>query len=337
MVYVLTISLSGGGLSKSHKGFVQSRKLNQTFPFRSFERFYEAAYESVALQISGRTLLPPSLSETAMQYLHHARVMRKYSAWLIVLATALSPATSWGCEPIIPLTQTPWRRLVGRPAADYPIAHLAERCCDYQMLRVRIPRSPIALAQGSLVYVARQCAQHHSRRAHRGFCRLDERSFLALPLVFALGWMVQRRTARLPEANRWHHIYGGAAAMAFIGFFVVSVALYQGAESVLYARNYQTYWILKFIFVTLVACTGIVISAVLEDVRDRIPGAEVCRQSLLLHTCVPGKLHHTWRYPARCCHQNAPPAIALAPLHNKFAQCHSDGRRTRLLRVECWS
>src|SRR6185369_6800428 len=77
-------------------------------------------------------------------------------------------------------------------------------------------------------------------------------SFLALPLVFALGWMVQRRTARLPEANRWHHIYGGAAAMAFIGFFVVSVALYQGAERVLYARNYQTYWILKFIFVTLV-------------------------------------------------------------------------------------
>ena len=88
---------------------------------------------------------------------------------------------------------------------------------------------------------------------------------LALPLVFVLGWIVRRRIALLPQIERPFRISGGTAMLYFVGFFIASVILYAVADGVLQERNFATYWILKFLFVTLVACTGIVISAVMEE------------------------------------------------------------------------
>ena len=53
--------------------------------------------------------------------------------------------------------------------------------------------------------------------------------------------------------------------LAFVAFFIVSMLLYWLAESALSGRNYVSYWALKLLFAALVACSGIAISAVLEE------------------------------------------------------------------------
>jgi hypothetical protein len=53
--------------------------------------------------------------------------------------------------------------------------------------------------------------------------------------------------------------------LGFVGFCMVSTFLYYTAQSGLDGGSYRGYWIFKFAFVTLVACTGIIISAVLEE------------------------------------------------------------------------
>ena len=90
-------------------------------------------------------------------------------------------------------------------------------------------------------------------------------NLIALPIIFYLGWMVQRRVAHLPPSIRPLRISGGAAMLYFVGFFMVSYILYYLAEGVLHGPNHAAYWLFKFLFVTVVACTGIVISAVLEE------------------------------------------------------------------------
>lgn len=90
-------------------------------------------------------------------------------------------------------------------------------------------------------------------------------TFIALPLVFVLGWMVQRRVSLLSRPGPWRRISGGTAALGFIAFFLASVALYEFAGAALDGRSFASYWFLKFLFVTMVACTGILISAVLEE------------------------------------------------------------------------
>ena len=53
--------------------------------------------------------------------------------------------------------------------------------------------------------------------------------------------------------------------LAFMGFFLASLVLYEFSQSMLWTHNYASYWPFKFLFVSLVAVTGIVISAVLEE------------------------------------------------------------------------
>jgi len=50
---------------------------------------------------------------------------------------------------------------------------------------------------------------------------------------------------------------------AFAGFSVTSMVLFYTARGMLETNNYRAYWVFKFTFMTLVAGTGIVISAVL--------------------------------------------------------------------------
>jgi hypothetical protein len=88
---------------------------------------------------------------------------------------------------------------------------------------------------------------------------------LALPVIFLLGWIVQRRVALLSPSARHFRVSGGAAMACFVGFFVVSMILYSMADSFLHEQNNATYWVFKFLFVTLVAGMGIIISAVLEE------------------------------------------------------------------------
>jgi hypothetical protein len=88
---------------------------------------------------------------------------------------------------------------------------------------------------------------------------------LAIPLVFAMGWMVQHRVSllALPGAQRW--VNGWTSALAFIAFFFVSLVTFGLAGNALENHSYPTYWLLKFLFVAMAAGTGILISAVLEE------------------------------------------------------------------------
>jgi hypothetical protein len=191
--------------------------------------------------------------------------MQKCSASLILLMAALGNSTCRGCEPIFPLTQLlggasfAGPMLLTRSLVLLAIA-VAIKCFVFVWLDRRLP-----WRKAVLFMLLANVLSTIPGVLIAAFTASIVGIVLALPLVFALGWMVQRRIARLPEAHQWKRISGGGALIAFIAFFIVSVVLYGVAESVLDARNYQVYWILKFIFVTLVACTGIVMSAVLEE------------------------------------------------------------------------
>jgi len=88
---------------------------------------------------------------------------------------------------------------------------------------------------------------------------------VALVLVYVIGWMVRGRIRLLfgPYPPLW--ISGGGAALLFTAFFFVSGGLYQLAGSALSASGFTSYWILKYLFVTLAATTGMLISVVLEE------------------------------------------------------------------------
>src|SRR5262249_4386052 len=58
---------------------------------------------------------------------------------------------------------------------------------------------------------------------------------------------------------------GGRATFLFVVFFIGSMVLFVLAESALGERNYRGYWMVKFLFVTMAASMGIVISAVIEE------------------------------------------------------------------------
>jgi hypothetical protein len=88
---------------------------------------------------------------------------------------------------------------------------------------------------------------------------------LSLPIVWILGALVGNRLKRLAAPGQSRFFSSGLVALAFTGFFILSVVLFGLAGGQLEGRNYGSYWLIKFIFVTLVACTGMAISAVLEE------------------------------------------------------------------------
>ena len=85
----------------------------------------------------------------------------------------------------------------------------------------------------------------------------------ALPIIALLGWLVSSRL--ISQTKLSGYIGTGACTLAFMAFFFVSAVMYGLAQGALDNNSYGRYWIFKFLFVTLVACTGIVISAVLEE------------------------------------------------------------------------
>ena len=88
---------------------------------------------------------------------------------------------------------------------------------------------------------------------------------IALLLVGGLGVMWNKRLARLPNDTRSRWLTGYAAPLWFILLFLLSIILYELAATAGSHRNFATYWALKFVFVTMVATSGIIISAVLEE------------------------------------------------------------------------
>jgi hypothetical protein len=87
----------------------------------------------------------------------------------------------------------------------------------------------------------------------------------ALPLVSFLGWLARRRITLIGGVKGNNRITETGAALAFVIFFFISVALFALASNALEGNSFVTYWVLKFLFVAMVAGTGILISAIMEE------------------------------------------------------------------------
>lgn len=90
-------------------------------------------------------------------------------------------------------------------------------------------------------------------------------TLLAIPIIFGLGTLAQRRLLLLSEQTPTRRFSGKGVAPAFTGAFVVSVVMFYLAGSALDAGHFTSYWILKLLFVTLAVTTGMAISTVLEE------------------------------------------------------------------------
>jgi len=186
---------------------------------------------------------------------------------VILLATMLGTSTGRCCEPVLPLlqlltgssvlgpgilTQSLFWLFVAIALKSGAFVWFEKRLSWRQAAGLMLIANVVSTIPGILLAVF--------SASGTGFGIL-----IALPVVFFLGWIVQRRMSRLPKAPFWARATGGGAMFAFAGFSVASMVLYYTAQGMLETNNYRAYWAFKFTFVTLVAGTGIVISAVLEE------------------------------------------------------------------------
>lgn len=186
---------------------------------------------------------------------------------LVLLVWFCFPVSGCCCEPVFPLFQLLTGSSIAGPAVLtqsllWLFVAIAIKCGAFVVLERRLPwgRAVLFMVLANIISAIPGILIAAFTSSGTGFGII-----VALPMVFALGWIVQRRIALLLQPARPLRMSGGAAVLFFVGFFIASMVLFVTAESVLHTRNYASYWILKFCFVTLVACTGIVISAVLEE------------------------------------------------------------------------
>ncbi len=192
-------------------------------------------------------------------------LMRKHVQWLILLIVLASPLTGWGCEPILPLgTLLMGSTLVGPGVLTQSLfwlaAAVAIKCAALVLLERRLPWANAVwfMLLANVLSTITGVLVATSAGSVAG-------SMLALPVVFALGWVAQRRLPLLLKPGQRPWVAGGKAMLAFVAFFYVSVLMYMLAQGALERRSFGDYWLCKFLFVTMVACTGILISTVLEE------------------------------------------------------------------------
>ena len=193
-------------------------------------------------------------------------VKRPKTAFLILLFLFAFASCGRCCEPILPLYQLlSGSSLAGAALLTHSLLWLL---------------AAVAIKCGAFVFLERKLAWHEA-----GLYMLVANVVstipgvlvgvtaaslggivVAVPLVGVLGWMVQRRVAWIaPESRVLRWLSGGKVALAFAAFFFVSVAIYAAADNAIGMHNFAAYWLLKFLFVTMVAMTGMLISAVLEE------------------------------------------------------------------------
>lgn len=90
-------------------------------------------------------------------------------------------------------------------------------------------------------------------------------SLLALPVVFLLGKLAEKRLSSLPREGPTKRLAGQGLAFGFTAAFVVSVVMFYMAGEALGDRNFASYWILKLLCATIAVSVGMAISAVLEE------------------------------------------------------------------------
>ena len=191
--------------------------------------------------------------------------MNRSSIWVLGFLSLATPTLA--CEPILPLAQL----LAGSTALGpvlltrsllWLLAAIAIKCLAFTCFEKRLSwgkaawfmfvANIVSTIPGALIAVITASGPLGG-------------VLLALPIIFVLGWKLRQRTSRLPQSTCRLSISGGTAMIAFVLFFVASMIFYGFAQSFLENRDHANYWFVKLLFATLVACTGIVMSAVLEE------------------------------------------------------------------------
>lgn len=192
--------------------------------------------------------------------------MRAYLKGLVILVFLTIPLSSWGCEPVVPLVQLLSGSSLAGPlyltqSLFWLVVAVAIKSAAFVFFERRLPwrkavgymllANILSTIPGVLI---------------AAFTASIGGVILAIPIVYLLAKVVERRISLIdgPDKKRWW-VFGGSTVLMFIGFFFISMVMYGLAESAIYNNGYAGYWIFKFIFVTLVATTGIVMSAVLEE------------------------------------------------------------------------
>ena len=187
------------------------------------------------------------------------------SAKLLFLLAFGIPVSGRSCEPILPLYQLLSASTLAGPALvanslPWLFAAVAIKCGTFVFLERRSSwcRAVLYMLLANVVSTIPGVLVGALTSSLAGF-------IVAIPIIFLLGWMVQRRVLLLSQTGPQRWISGGAAALAFVVFFFFSVATFELAGNALEGRSFAAYWLLKFLFVAMVACTGILISAVVEE------------------------------------------------------------------------
>lgn len=196
---------------------------------------------------------------------NRADMKRKLLTALVFLFAFSLPFNGRACEPILPLFKLLTASSLVGPAVVlnsllWLFAAVAIKCGAFVLLQRGLSwrKAVVYMLVANVVSTIPGVLVSGMAASMSGI-------YIALPFIFALGWMVQCRVSRLSQPGPWRRISGGTAALGFIAFFFGSVALYEFAGSALEGRSFASYWLLKFLFVAMVACTGILISAVLEE------------------------------------------------------------------------
>lgn len=185
---------------------------------------------------------------------------------VLIIGLVAIPLSSWSCEPIVPLVQLlSGSSVVGAllfyQSVFWLAAAVALKSGAFAFFERRLPwrkavlfmllANVVSTIPGVLLAM---------------FAGSMSAAFLAVPLVSILGAFIGRRIAQgLPPDQKKPWINGWTVTLSFIAFFVLSVITFQSTQEALSTRNYAMHWLFKFLFVTAVAITGIVISAALEE------------------------------------------------------------------------
>jgi hypothetical protein len=184
---------------------------------------------------------------------------------IIALLFCAVPSIVSACEPILPLAQ-----LLGGSSFAGPMmltksmvwlfVAVAIKCFSFVFLERRLtwPKAALFMLVANVLSTIPGVLIAAFTSSMGGF-------ILSLPIVWILGALVGGRLKRLAAPGQNRFFSSGLVPLAFTGIFILSVVLFGLAGGELERRNYASYWVIKFIFVTLVACTGMAISAVLEE------------------------------------------------------------------------
>lgn len=185
--------------------------------------------------------------------------------FLIAAVLAGGPVTGHCCEPIVPLFHLLSGASLAGPAMLtgslwWLAAAVAIKCAAFVFFEKRLnrPRAAGFMLVANAVSTIPGVLLAAFTSSIGGF-------FFALPMVAGLGWLVQWRLRDLPSVGRWPWVSSGGALVGFVAFFILSVGLFAAAQGAIDGGSHGGYWLYKFLFVTLVATTGIVISMVLEE------------------------------------------------------------------------